>query len=223
MSEDHFVRDMVKAIKEKFDKYWGECHLLMAIASVLDPRFKKWLIGMSYNILYTEDQAAKNIKEVEDALEDMYKDYLEMQNALIKEASINGIKTTKGSNWVSEHASNGSGWEEYEKYIKEVDLQKPQVSELKMYYDEGLYIMQGGMDSFNVLEWWNIHKLKFSVLSKMAIDVLAIPISTVASESTFSAWGRVIEPFRSCLAPETVQMLICGGDWIRKAGSFECL
>ncbi|XP_071699291.1 zinc finger BED domain-containing protein RICESLEEPER 2-like [Rutidosis leptorrhynchoides] len=137
---------------------------------------QKWLIGMSYNILYTEGQATKNIKEVEDTLEDMYKDYLEMHNALIKEASINGIKTTKGSNWVSEHASNGSGWEEYEKYIKEVDLQKPQVSELKMYYDEGLYIMQGGMDSLNVLEWWNIHKLKFLVLSKMAMDVLAIPI-----------------------------------------------
>ncbi|XP_071721474.1 zinc finger BED domain-containing protein RICESLEEPER 2-like [Rutidosis leptorrhynchoides] len=179
-SEDQFVRDMVKSMKVKFDKYWGECHLLMAIASVLDPRFKKWLIGMSYHKLYTPDQAVKNIKEVEDALEDMYKEYLETHDALIKEAATNGIRCTKGSNRFSEDTSNGSGWEEYEKYIKEVDLQKPQVSELK-------------------------------------IDVLAIPISTVASEATFSAGGRVIEPFRSSLAPDTVEMLICAGDWIRQS------
>ncbi|XP_071695481.1 zinc finger BED domain-containing protein RICESLEEPER 2-like [Rutidosis leptorrhynchoides] len=90
-SEDHFIRDMVKAMKAKFDKYWGECHLLMAIASVLDPRFKKWLIGMSYHILYAPDQAVKNIKEVEDALEDMYNEYREMHDASVKEAATNGI------------------------------------------------------------------------------------------------------------------------------------
>ncbi|XP_071694325.1 zinc finger BED domain-containing protein RICESLEEPER 1-like [Rutidosis leptorrhynchoides] len=205
-------------MKAKFDTYWGECHLLMAIASVLDPKFKKWLIGMSYHILYEPDQAVKNIKEVEDALEDMYNEYREMHDASVKEVATIGIGSSKGCNYerYSEDASNGTGWQEYEKFIKGVDLRKPQVSELQMYYDEGLHILQGGMDSFNVLEWWNIHKMKFHVLSKMAKDVLAIPISTVASEATFSAGGRVIEPFRSSLAPETVEMLLCGGDWVRQ-------
>ncbi|KAL8090047.1 hypothetical protein AgCh_039494 [Apium graveolens] len=50
----------------------------------------------------------------------------------------------------------------------------------------------------------------------MALDVLNIPISTVASESTFSASGRVIEPHRSCLKPETIEMLLCGDDWARE-------
>ncbi|KAK2421444.1 zinc finger BED domain-containing protein DAYSLEEPER [Trifolium repens] len=49
----------------------------------------------------------------------------------------------------------------------------------------------------------------------MTADVLAIPISTVASESTFSAGGRVIDPFRASLDSSTVQTLICGGDWLR--------
>ncbi|MFS7970559.1 putative HAT dimerization domain, ribonuclease H-like superfamily [Helianthus anomalus] len=48
------------------------------------------------------------------------------------------------------------------------------------------------------------------------MDILAVPISTVASESTFSAGGRVIDSYRSTLAPNTVEMLICGGDWIRQ-------
>ena len=49
-----------------------------------------------------------------------------------------------------------------------------------------------------------MHKLKYRVLSMMARDVLAIPISTVASEATFSVGGRVIDPYRASLAPDTV-------------------
>ncbi|CAH1443857.1 unnamed protein product [Lactuca virosa] len=86
-----------------------------------------------------------------------------------------------------------------------------------MYLEEGVYrdYRQKGMDSFKALEWWNIHKLKYHVLSKMAMDVLVIPISTVASKATFSVGGRLIDRYISSLAPDTVQKLICGGDWIR--------
>lgn len=38
-------------------------------------------------------------------------------------------------------------------------------------------------------------------------------MSTVASESAFSAGGRVVDPFRSRLDPEIVQALICTKDW----------
>ncbi|KAJ7950908.1 zinc finger BED domain-containing protein RICESLEEPER 2-like [Quillaja saponaria] len=43
----------------------------------------------------------------------------------------------------------------------------------------------------------------------------AIPITTVASESTFSAGGRVIDTYRASLSTDTVQALVCGGDWVR--------
>uniref|UniRef100_A0A8R7Q0E5 HAT C-terminal dimerisation domain-containing protein n=1 Tax=Triticum urartu TaxID=4572 RepID=A0A8R7Q0E5_TRIUA len=39
-------------------------------------------------------------------------------------------------------------------------------------------------------------------------------VSTVASESAFSAGGRVVDPFRGCLEPETVEALICTKSWI---------
>ena len=52
-------------------------------------------------------------------------------------------------------------------------------------------------------------------LNKLAANVLVVPITTEASEATFSAGGRVIDPYRSSLAPETMQMLICTSDWCR--------
>nr|XP_043633679.1 zinc finger BED domain-containing protein RICESLEEPER 2-like [Erigeron canadensis] len=217
-SEDDFIRKMVKKMKEKFDKYWGECHLLMAIASVLDPKFKKWLIGQAYPILYTPVEAANNIKSVEDALDRMYKEYLEAHDALVREAATRGSEFSGGGTTTksNENTSHGSGWDAYMQFVKNVDMEKPRESELKMYYDEGIYKVQGGMETFSALDWWNVHKFKYPVLSKMATDVLAVPVSTVASEAIFSAGGRVIDPYRSNLAPETVEMLICGGDWIRQ-------
>ena len=52
-------------------------------------------------------------------------------------------------------------------------------------------------------------------MSHLALDVLAIPISTVASESAFSTGGRILDPFRSSLTPFMVQALVCTQDWLR--------
>ncbi|KAL0404407.1 UNVERIFIED_CONTAM: putative AC transposase [Sesamum radiatum] len=50
----------------------------------------------------------------------------------------------------------------------------------------------------------------------MARDLLAVSVSTIASESAFSTDGRVLDAFRSSLSPKIVQALICTQDWIRK-------
>ncbi|GJR11477.1 zinc finger BED domain-containing protein RICESLEEPER 2-like protein, partial [Tanacetum coccineum] len=53
----------------------------------------------------------------------------------------------------------------------------------------------------------------FPVLSLLVRDVLAIPISTVASEYVFSTSGRVLDAFRSSLTHPVVESLICTQDW----------
>ncbi|KAK5845549.1 hypothetical protein PVK06_001740 [Gossypium arboreum] len=49
----------------------------------------------------------------------------------------------------------------------------------------------------------------------MACEILSIPITTMASESAFSASGRVIDSYRSSLETNMVQMLLCGSNWYR--------
>ncbi|KAL0420907.1 UNVERIFIED_CONTAM: putative AC transposase [Sesamum latifolium] len=50
---------------------------------------------------------------------------------------------------------------------------------------------------------------------EIARDILAVSVSTIASESAFSIGGRVLDAFRSSLSPKIVQALICAQDWLR--------
>ena len=82
-----------------------------------------------------------------------------------------------------------------------------------------IYLKDGaenrGDNSFDVLGWWSQNMVKFPILSQVAKHVLAMPISTVASESAFSTGGRVIDKYRSSLTPKTAEGLICAQDWLR--------
>ncbi|KAL5761928.1 hypothetical protein ACOSP7_018192 [Xanthoceras sorbifolium] len=70
-----------------------------------------------------------------------------------------------------------------------------------------LYLMENRVkfnDRFDILAWWKNSIEKFPILSPIAKDVFAMPISTVASESAFSTGGRILDPFRSSLTPKMV-------------------
>uniref|UniRef100_A0A803MDY9 HAT C-terminal dimerisation domain-containing protein n=1 Tax=Chenopodium quinoa TaxID=63459 RepID=A0A803MDY9_CHEQI len=69
--------------------------------------------------------------------------------------------------------------------------------------------------SFDALDWWKNRGERYPIVALMAKDVLAIPVSTVASESAFSTGGRVLDPFRSSLSSNMVEALICAQDWLR--------
>ena len=71
--------------------------------------------------------------------------------------------------------------------------------------------------TFNILAWWKYNTNKYSILSRLTRDVLAVPVSTLASKSAFSTGGSIQDPFRSSLAPEMVQSLICTQNWLQSS------
>ncbi|KAH9762673.1 BED-type domain-containing protein [Citrus sinensis] len=67
---------------------------------------------------------------------------------------------------------------------------------------------------FDVLQWWKMNKGKYPILAEMAKDLLAIPVTTVASESAFSTGGRTLSPHRSRLHPDTLEAIMCSQHWL---------
>jgi hypothetical protein len=66
---------IAKDMHERFDRYWKDCSLVLAIAVVMDPRFKMKLVEFSYSKNYGAE-AAKYVKVVNDAVHELYKEYV---------------------------------------------------------------------------------------------------------------------------------------------------
>nr|DAD45713.1 TPA_asm: hypothetical protein HUJ06_003943 [Nelumbo nucifera] len=56
-------------------------------------------------------------------------------------------------------------------------------------------------EEFDILGYWKIHHNKRPRLVAMTHDVLAIPVTIVASKETFSTNGRVIHKYHTRLRP----------------------
>ncbi|XP_042944560.1 zinc finger BED domain-containing protein RICESLEEPER 2-like [Carya illinoinensis] len=217
--ENEYMKSMVRKMSAKFDKYWGDCNLLMSIAVVLDPRFKMVLIQFCFPLIYHGPEAVKNIDHVSAVLLELYNEYVHEYNSTLKaqrEQDNARMNVSGSSSSVGTGRSMQSGQSLFKSFVRSVDTVQLSKSELDNYLKESIYICEEGSDaSFDALEWWKTNSLKFRTLSKLARDILATPITTVSSESTFSAGGRVIDPHRASLKIETVQMLLCGSDWVR--------
>jgi len=195
--------------------------MLISVGAVLDPRYKMRLFEFSFNSIYSTDEAPKQTKIVQDTVANMFEEYVEQYKALNLVSTSSApdkseSKVKSGYSKLSSRVDTGikSGTAKYDQHIRGVDTFANMKSVLDIYLEEGVYIGESGV-YFDALEWWKEKNLKFRILSKMAVDVLVILITTVASESAFSAGGRVIDPHRASLGTKMVDMLICGADWYR--------
>ncbi|KAG6520196.1 hypothetical protein ZIOFF_017234 [Zingiber officinale] len=212
--EDLFLKQLASKMKEKFDKYWGDCNLLMAIAVVLDPTKKMLAVEFCFPKLYSELDASKHISKVKEIINSLYEEYV------VEE-------TNKGAPHLPESESFGSSsarrsqqnsvynWDDFDEYCAKVETSETKRSELVDYLEKGRLKKNEIPKIFSCLEWWRMNRMQYPILSKIEADILAIPVSSVASEATFSAGTRVIDSYRSSLSLDTVQTLLCGGDWLR--------
>nr|KAJ0225102.1 hypothetical protein LSAT_V11C100042420 [Lactuca sativa] len=173
---------------------------------------KMRVIEFCFPRICPENDACENIDNVKKYLYELYKEYADEYYSSSGEG--NGESVGFRGNNVTIQASS-SGWSEFAQFVRTVENIQPQKSDLDNYLEESCYICEEDPIPFDVLQWWRSNSLKYHILSHMARDILAIPTTTVASEDTFSAGNRVIDTYRASLATETVEVLLCGGDWCR--------
>jgi hypothetical protein len=217
---NEYMRLMAARMSDKFDKYWGDTNMLMALAAVLDPRYKMKLISFCFPIIYLLDVEGNGIKGVLRVLQELYKVYVAAHNSyILQQQAAAEVSSSTSIASVTEEISGG-GRSQFRQHCRSSDIIRPLKTDLDIYLIEDVFISESenGDDShanFDTLVWWKSNALKYRILSNMARDLLAILISTVASKSSFSAGGRVIEPHRASLSTDIVQMLLYDSDWVR--------
>ncbi|KAJ0780625.1 putative HAT dimerization domain, ribonuclease H-like superfamily, hAT-like transposase, RNase-H [Helianthus annuus] len=203
-------------MNEKFRKYYGDIkkvNLLLYFALVLDPRNKKHYLNLLFIDRYGKELAEKNLKIVMDSMSELYNEYIRIHSQCSSTTTTteSSDSSTLGKRQNLEDTTSKSHLRNKLREQMQTQTVEP-VGELDKFLNEGFEKDSG---NFNLLEWWKVNSPRFPILSLMARDLFAIPVSTVASESVFSTSGRVLDPYRSSLTPRIVQSLVCTQDWLR--------
>lgn len=199
-------------MKSKFEKYWKfeNVNALLMFGFVLDPRYKFKYVAWCLKKCYENNVVDLMVEEIKKEMGELYGWY-EKNGIHVLPLKDEGQSRTKIMD-----EEEGMDSLEKMKYRFKMHLEEENnlvsKSELERYLMEGCEVDN---EEFNLLGWWKANSAKYHILSQVARDVLAIPVSTVASESAFSTGGRVLDPYRTSLAPTTVEALICTQDWLR--------
>ncbi|XP_058783355.1 zinc finger BED domain-containing protein DAYSLEEPER-like [Vicia villosa] len=135
-----------------------------------------------------------------------------------------GLLYTYGTNdevtpIVSESPEVGStsrlGRRNFERFLETVVGNNNSKSDLELYLEDPP-LKVPPKAKFNVLTWWMGNQTKYPVLSKLVNDIITVPVTTVSLEATFSAGKRVINPKQSSMKTKTIEMVLCGGDWVKE-------
>lgn len=170
----------------------------MGIATILDPRFKIIVLNICF-----EDLLGTVGKPCEDKV-------IEVKNLLTDLISEYHVEDVEGSQLTTTLDGNGDD------FLSSISARLASVgfrSKLDRYLDEELVNMH--TKNFNVLDWWKVAGTRFPTLRRIARDIYAIPVTTVASESAFSTGGRVLCEHRSRLTSKMLEALMCSQDWLR--------
>ncbi|CAO1948759.1 unnamed protein product [Urochloa humidicola] len=201
------VEEMSIKMKDKFNKYWSDVHGLMAVAAVLDPRYKLQLLNALFLKIHgLESVAMEAVSKVRDLL---YNLVLEYQDSMENVATTDGTQTRPNAPTQMDDEDWIDTFDDY--MSKQPAVASTYVrTELDLYLEEPLLPRTQELD---IVQWWQHAGIKYPTLRKIARDVLAIPMTTVASESAFSTSGRIISPHRSRLAPSMIEALMCMQAW----------
>ncbi|XP_021760753.1 zinc finger BED domain-containing protein DAYSLEEPER-like [Chenopodium quinoa] len=205
-SDDLFVAGLAKPLQDRFLKYWKNSCLVLAVAVAMDPRFKMKLVEFSFTKIFM-DEAPVYIRNVDEGIHELFHEYVTHPLPLTPlEDGTDGIVKREDQGIL-----NNNGLSDFDLYIMETTSQQMK-SELDQYLEESLLPR---IQDFDVLGWWKLNKIKYPTLSKMARDILTVPLSTVSAESVFDSSFKEMDSYRCSLRPETLEALICAKDWLQ--------
>ncbi|KAH7672025.1 Tam3-transposase (Ac family) protein [Dioscorea alata] len=213
-SEDMVISDMCRKMKEKFDKYWTQYSMVLAFGAILDPRIKLSMLAYFYGKVESDStKGQEKVSLVRTKLYALFEHYSNANKSCSSQPQSSSIITPTFTQGGGGMKSKGKRIFDEIKEFESQSITSAGKSQLDLYLEEPK-LEFAYYEDLDVLEYWKNHKHRFPILALMAGDVLAIPITTVASESAFSIGACVLNKYRSCTLLEKVQALICTRNWL---------
>nr|GMD78693.1 zinc finger BED domain-containing protein RICESLEEPER 2-like [Ipomoea batatas] len=125
---------------------------------------------------------------------DLYNDYAATYSVNVQSESTQPVESVNMLPIIQCQTSAGRPQSRLKRQLKRQRMEiggNSKQTKLQVYLSENIV---DDKEDFDVLRWWKLNSERLPILSKMARDVLVVPISTVASESVFSTSGRVLDP-----------------------------
>ena len=206
----------------KFEKYWRNSQTLFAIAAILDPRYKMQVIEYSFGKIYGKDcdEASVHVSRIRKAYVQI--SLCPILLTMVITANINKLfyrlftlfsveydaperpiapapqASTSSAAFPSVTIdSHNTDMEDFDLYLADQES-TPTRTDLERYLDDPLF--RSSIKDFDILDWWKVHEAQYPLLARMARDILAVPATTVASESVGAGFRRtllspLVEPF----------------------------
>lgn len=234
------LRSKAASMLGKLEKYWDpfgedvEMNKLVIVAGVFDPSKKMKVTIKLFEKLYGVGSArvTQLTTEIGDIVRSLFDEYNNNEKKR-RDAEPGGSSTQSqsqgNSSQIQEQAGeevsqntvlgNGLAYESmndiYNELVQDSGLQE-KTDELGSYLKENVENRNSMPGSeYDVLSYWRLNSAKYPVLFLVARDVLAMQVSSVASESVFSTSGRVLDPSRSCLTHYMIEVLMCTEQWLK--------
>nr|XP_016459286.1 PREDICTED: zinc finger BED domain-containing protein DAYSLEEPER-like [Nicotiana tabacum] len=159
---------------------------IIFILCILDPRYKLESVGYALVKMFGEDLGATIQAEVKKYMTSLFSEYVKSSSkgvVLASSSDCSSLDTSTSGLSDSQVSTQNTGLlesllQDIKKYKSEsggVDTK----TELDKYFGEET---EDDTKEFDVLLWWKLNSTRFPVLAEMAHDVLAVPVSSVASE-----------------------------------------
>ena len=225
---------VIYAMELKFRKYWEELPMLFPLACVMDPRYNlsgtKFIIDQISNALtFNMPITYRNLEQTLTEMYELYASRIGTQVTRVPTPTptnindddaevINLLENIDSIRYDSTAYAYGSSSSSSmsSTACTQTSSSSPNAlpSELIDYFR---YTMPSNKSvkksSEDVIEFWRNNERRWPIVSAIAKDLLTPPVSTVASESAFSAGKRVLSEIRSRLKEDILEALMCVKDW----------
>ncbi|ESQ28228.1 hypothetical protein EUTSA_v10018229mg [Eutrema salsugineum] len=213
---DDFISSVAVNMRKLFDEFWDKNNLVLAIATILDPRFKMKLVEYYYPLFY-DSSASELIEDISECIKALYNEHSVRSLLASSDQALDWQENHHQPNGVVHGIEPDNRLIEFDRYIHDTTTTtqgQDSRSDLDKYLEEPLFPRN---TDFDILNWWKVHTPRYPILSTMARNVLAVPMSNVSSEEDAfkSCPRRQISETWWSLRPSTVQALMCAQDWIR--------